>query len=328
MGPCRWQVLLLVVALKVHASGSLGVTRQRALIHSPVFMDLRLKGNCRPISSTATFNPLRNMRRKNIQLKLRPSATKHWDIEAFSPSKINLFLRIIGKRPDGFHDLGSLFQAISLGDDLKISKLAENVPDEFSCNMPGVPTDDSNLVIRAANLFRERTGVKHGLRICLNKTVPAQGGLGGGSANAATTLWALNKLFDYPVTQADLIDWSGELGSDITFFLSSGTAFCTGRGEILESVPRLPQRSVYVIKPEKGLSTPSVFKSLNYDELSQHDPREILRNFYRDHDIDGQEKYINDLQPPAFPLMPERERNIHIRNWRAKGRRCLPTVYG
>mmetsp|Transcript_11545 Transcript_11545/g.21166 ORF Transcript_11545/g.21166 Transcript_11545/m.21166 type:complete len:245 (-) Transcript_11545:251-985(-) len=170
--------------------------------------------------------------------------------------------------------------------------------------MPNVPTDDSNLVLRAANLFRQRTGIKKGLKICLNKTVPAQGGLGGGSANAATTLWALNKLFEYPATQAQLMEWSAELGSDITFFLSSGTAFCTGRGEVLESVPRLQERDVYVVKPQQGLSTPAVFKNLNYNELSQEDPRSILRKFYTENHH-SHEKYINDLEAPAFRLMPE-----------------------
>mmetsp|Transcript_112 Transcript_112/g.258 ORF Transcript_112/g.258 Transcript_112/m.258 type:complete len:425 (-) Transcript_112:60-1334(-) len=228
-----------------------------------------------------------------------------WDVEAFSPSKINLFLRIVGKRPDGFHDLGSLFQAISLGDTLKINKLGLEDEDTFECDMEGVPTDDSNLVVRAANLFRERAGVKGGLHMCLEKKVPAQGGLGGGSANAATTLWALNKIFDYPATQEQLVEWSAELGSDITFFLSSGTAYCSGRGEVLESVPQLPQRSVYIIKPEKGLSTPLVFKNLNYDALCKEDPRDILRRFYTDSGSNDKEKYINDLELPAFTLMPE-----------------------
>jgi len=242
-----------------------------------------------------------------------------WDIEAFSPSKINLFLRIIGKRPDGFHDLGSLFQAISLGDSLKVSKLDQNSVDEFECDMPGVPTDDSNLVLRAAKLFREKTGITNGVRVSLSKKVPAQGGLGGGSANAATMLWAMNKLFDYPATQEELIEWSGDLGSDITFFLSSGTAFCTGRGEILEKVPQLPVQNVYIIKPDVGLSTPLVFKNLNYSELSPEEPREILGRFYAngdtpisDEDDDNQAKpqdgtgikYINDLEPPAFRLLP------------------------
>jgi len=256
------------------------------------------------------FNRRFSMRAGDVLAEARAMTEikNQWDVEAFSPSKINLFLRVVKKRDDGFHDLGSLFQAISFGDCVKISKKNDDdVEDDFECNMPGVPTDESNLVIRAANLFREKTGIRQKLRISLQKNVPAQAGLGGGSGNAATTLWALNKVFDYPATMEELIEWSADLGSDITFFLSSGTAYCTGRGEILETVPRLPQKDVYIVKPSKGLSTPSVFKNLNYDELNKEDPRTILGKFYTlEEDLkDKKNRFVNDLEPPAFRLMPE-----------------------
>ncbi|GAB5361167.1 hypothetical protein AAMO2058_000690600 [Amorphochlora amoebiformis] len=261
---------------------------------------LRLRPETRIVPKSGLLRGMKRLRAAAVDVESEP-----WELDAFSPSKINLFLRVVGKRPDGFHDLGSLFQAISLGDRLRISRLEEGAKDEFYCDMPGVPTDDSNLVLRAAKLFRDRTGIKSGVKMCLNKTVPAQGGLGGGSANAATTLWGLNKLFDFPATQEELINWSADLGSDITFFLSSGTAFCTGRGEILENVPHLPQKELFVIKPSKGLSTPLVFKNLNYSELSQEDPRSILRRFYTTTDSNCSDMYINDLEPPAFRLYPE-----------------------
>eukprot|EP00667_Euglena_gracilis_P021213 EG_transcript_23198 len=118
-----------------------------------------------------------------------------WDLEAFSPSKVNLFLRILRRRPDGYHDLASLFQAISLGDRLSLRLLPEDAPDDvFECNMAGVPVDRTNLVLRAVDLLRQRTGVARRLHIRLDKTVPAQAGLGGGSGNAATALWAANQL--------------------------------------------------------------------------------------------------------------------------------------
>ncbi|KAL9190869.1 hypothetical protein ACHAXT_000575 [Thalassiosira profunda] len=148
----------------------------------------------------------------------------------FSPCKINLFLRILRKRPDGFHDLASLFQAVGFGDTLHLS-LATKDGDEFTCNMEGVPTDSSNLVLRALELMRqktERTDVFFSADLV--KRVPAQAGLGGGSANAATAMWGANELMGRPATLEQLIEWSGELGSDITFFLSRGTAYCTGRG--------------------------------------------------------------------------------------------------
>jgi 4-diphosphocytidyl-2-C-methyl-D-erythritol kinase len=123
----------------------------------------------------------------------------------FSPCKINLFLRIIGKREDGYHDLASLFQAIGFGDTLELSTLpvvpAHNeTVDLFTCNMPGVPVDDTNLVLRALQLMRRKTGVEQYFRANLIKQVPAQAGLGGGSANAATAMWAANQLMGHPAT--------------------------------------------------------------------------------------------------------------------------------
>lgn len=121
-------------------------------------------------------------------------------LSLFSPCKINLFLRIIRKREDGFHDLASLFQAIGFGDTLELTKIDDADADEFTCNMPGVPTDSTNLVLRALQLMREKTGASQYFRANLVKQVPAQAGLGGGSANAATAMWGANQLMGNPAT--------------------------------------------------------------------------------------------------------------------------------
>lgn len=119
----------------------------------------------------------------------------------FSPCKINLFLRIIRKREDGFHDLASLFQAVGYGDTLELKKLDDGATeDAFSCNMEGVPTDMTNLVLRALELMREKTGVKQYFDANLFKNCPAQAGLGGGSANAATAMWGANELMGNPAS--------------------------------------------------------------------------------------------------------------------------------
>lgn len=119
----------------------------------------------------------------------------------FSPCKINLFLRIIRKREDGFHDLASLFQAVGFGDTLNLSLTDNKESDEFSCNMEGVPTDSSNLVLRALELMRQRTDKKDVyFSADLVKRCPAQAGLGGGSANAATAMWGANELMGRPAT--------------------------------------------------------------------------------------------------------------------------------
>jgi len=243
--------------------------------------------------------------KKPSPLSMGTGTTKaEWDLELFSPSKINLFLRIIRKREDGFHELASLFQTTGFGDMLYFKKLqgTEVDKDEFECTMPGVPVDNTNLVIQALDLFREKTGVQQFFKVCLQKQVPAQAGLGGGSGNCATALFAANELAGSPATLRDLEKWSAELGSDITFYFSRGTCYCTGRGEILTPMAPLPPTSLYLVKPSKGLSTPLVFKNLDYSELSTEDPLEILRSF-----DDGIyfAKYVNDLEPPAFRVMPE-----------------------
>src|ERR1700733_15970617 len=108
-----------------------------------------------------------------------------------SPAKLNLFLRIVRRRPDGYHDLASLFQTVSLADTLHFS-LSER--DQLTCTDPALLTDHTNLVLKAVDLFRKKTGLSFGLKIHLEKHIPYQSGLGGGSSNAATTLWALNQL--------------------------------------------------------------------------------------------------------------------------------------
>jgi len=232
-----------------------------------------------------------------------------WDLEAFSPSKVNLFLRILRRRPDGYHDLASLFQAINLGDTLRLKLLPDGATeDEFKCNMPGVPLDRTNLVLRAIDLVRAKTGVTRRLRVQLDKKVPAQAGLGGGSGNAATALWAANELFGRPATLSQLIEWSAELGSDITFFLSGGTAYCTGRGEILTPLPPLPPQRLYIFKPSVGLSTAAVFRALDLTTLSPADPERLLEMFQKAMPTVAaapSSAFVNDLQLPAFQVAPE-----------------------
>lgn len=230
-------------------------------------------------------------------------------LELFSPAKINLFLRIIRRRPDGYHDLASLFHTVSLGDSLSLDLLPESAEkDELECNLPGVPVDESNLVIRAFKLFRERSGVQRFFRANLVKSIPAQAGMGGGSSNAATAFFGANELCGRPGSPADLIAWTEDpvIGSDATFFLSQGTAYCTGRGEIVTPVEPLSLPAdlpVWLVKPKYGLSTPKVFKALDLSALSTTDPKSLLDTF-KTKGVDHSE-WINDLEPPAFEVCPE-----------------------
>jgi len=233
-----------------------------------------------------------------------------------SPAKVNMFLRILRRRDDGYHELASLFQTVSLFDTLDFWLRAEEEPCEPDvplCSMEVaegslcadlIPTDESNLVMRAMLLFAERTGSTQRLHCRLLKRIPAQAGLGGGSSDAATALHAANRLAGFPASEDELIRWGGELGSDVSFFLSRGTAYCTGRGELVEPVAPLQPARCWLIKPQIGLSTPQVFGALGLsagEELPGADPQELLDQFS---DSVDDAPYINDLEPPAFSLVP------------------------
>jgi 4-diphosphocytidyl-2-C-methyl-D-erythritol kinase len=213
----------------------------------------------------------------------------------FSPSKLNLFFRVLRKRADGYHDIASLFQAIDLGDRLTLSPAAK---DHLSSSDPNLPCDDSNLVMKALKLFRAGYSFP-AVHIHLEKRVPMQSGLGGGSANAATALWALNQWALSPASLDDLCKMGAALGSDVAFFFSNGTAYCTGRGEIVEPMSIAPLTG-YLAKPDFGLSTPLVYLETRIDELSPVDPRDVLQSYCK-----GQPRYFNDLEIAAFRIEPK-----------------------
>ena len=261
-------------------------------------------------SSTKVYQDQRTHTQTSSSLYAADSSEDSDALTLHSPCKINLFLRIIRKREDGFHELASLFQAVGFGDTLHLSLTEKDKDaDGFTCNMEGVPTDQSNLVLRALELMRQKTNKKDVyFNADLVKTVPAQAGLGGGSANAATAMWGANELMGRPATLDQLIEWSGELGSDITFFLSRGTAYCTGRGEVMTPIdPPLPSGAkLSIVKPDLGLSTPKVFGALDYDGLSTEDPEKLRDTFLKEGVVDINYKYyINDLEQPAFDCLPE-----------------------
>ncbi|PNH12188.1 4-diphosphocytidyl-2-C-methyl-D-erythritol kinase, chloroplastic/chromoplastic [Tetrabaena socialis] len=162
-------------------------------------------------------------------------------VKLFSPSKINLFLRVTRRREDGYHDLASLFHAIDLGDEMEFTASPYTLQDNLVCSDPTIPSDERNLVIKALNLYRRKTFQTMYFDVKLNKKVPHGAGLGGGSGNAATALFAANKLMGSPASDEEMMEWAGEIGSDISVFFAKGAAYCTGRGEVVEDVaPPVP----------------------------------------------------------------------------------------
>ncbi|KAF8060510.1 hypothetical protein HT031_004686 [Scenedesmus sp. PABB004] len=224
----------------------------------------------------------------------------------FSPSKLNLFLRVVRRRDDGYHDLASLFHVIDLGDNMTFRVLPPGAAaDVLVCSDPTIPHDDSNLVIKALKLFRAKTGRAECFEVTLDKRVPHGAGLGGGSGNAATTLYAANALTGRPASNAELLEWSGAIGSDISVFFSTGAAYCTGRGEVVEDVaPPLPlDTRLLLVKPPVGLSTPAIFKALDLGRRSDADPRALLAGMAAAGRADPA-LVVNDLEQPAFDSLP------------------------
>ncbi|XAR51058.1 4-(cytidine 5'-diphospho)-2-C-methyl-D-erythritol kinase [Bertholletia excelsa] len=226
----------------------------------------------------------------------------------FSPCKINVFLRITGKREDGFHDLASLFHVISLGDEIKFSLSPTKSKDCLSTNVPGVPLDDRNLIMKALNLYRKKTGTDNFFWIHLDKKVPTGAGLGGGSSNAATALWAANQFNGCLATEKELQEWSSEIGSDVPFFFSHGAAYCTGRGEVVQDIPPpIPfDIPMVLIKPQQACSTAEVYKRLRLDQTSKIDPLALLEKISRNGI--SQDVCVNDLELPAFDVLPSLKR--------------------
>jgi 4-diphosphocytidyl-2-C-methyl-D-erythritol kinase len=218
-------------------------------------------------------------------------------VKLYSPAKLNLFFRVLRKRADGFHEIASLMQAISLYDRIEFSFADE---DSLTCTDPQIPTDENNFIHKARSLFRQKTGFSAPLAIHIDKQIPPEGGLGGGSGNIATTLYALNKLSEAGLEEEELATWAGEISSDAPFFFSNGTAYATGRGEIVKRLDPLRKTSFYLAKPEgEGLSTPLVYKHCTPNACVES-PEDLLRGGLR-----GELKACNDLEYPAFALRPD-----------------------
>jgi 4-diphosphocytidyl-2-C-methyl-D-erythritol kinase len=186
-------------------------------------------------------------------------------VERLSPCKVNLLLNILGKRPDGFHELETLFHHVRVHDRLTFQRSSKPVI-ELTCNHPELPTDSANLVYRAAVAFFQDARIENaGARIHLEKNVPLAAGLGGGSGNAAQTLIGLNELFGKPLLPEQLVGLAAALGSDVPFFLQDRPALGVGRGERVQSLEPFESLSgvhILLIHPGFGISTAWAYKNL------------------------------------------------------------------
>ena len=184
-------------------------------------------------------------------------------------AKINISLDVCARRPDGYHEMVMPMQTVSLCDELTIRAEGEGV--RARCSLRYVPCDDRNLAVRAAKRYLAAIGEEgQGLRIELDKRIPVGSGMGGGSADAAAVLRALNRAYDGRLSAEALTALAGEIGSDVAFCLRGGTMLATGRGEVLSPLPPLPPCRFVIVKPGFSISTPELFNKLDRAPIRMH----------------------------------------------------------
>lgn len=230
-------------------------------------------------------------------------------LEKQSPCKVNLLLNILGKRPDGFHELETLFHPVAVHDEMSFARAGQGI--QLTCSDPSLPTDHRNLAYRAAELFLRGSKIKEGVRVRLEKRIPLAAGLGGGSSNAATTLLGLNELFGRPLGMDKLQLIAAFLGSDVPFFLQSNPALATGRGEQIQSLdffPALKGTVFLLIHPGFGIATPWAYQNLaRFPAALNGQPgraRQLVSHLQAgDIKTAGSELY-NSLEAPALEKYP------------------------
>jgi 4-diphosphocytidyl-2-C-methyl-D-erythritol kinase len=210
-------------------------------------------------------------------------------MKILSPAKINLTLEILGKRPDGFHELATWMLPVGLYDALEIEPGSHW---SFACNVPELKGDHSNLVVRAAQRFNQASSIDTAYKICLEKRIPIGAGLGGGSSNAAATLRLLNELHNSPFGKQQLEKLGANLGSDVAFFISGHSAWCTGRGERIEPRPFPDDLWICLFNPRFAVSTPDAYHAFSILAPERKRGRETETPWGR---------LRNDLEPAVLP---------------------------
>lgn len=187
----------------------------------------------------------------------------------YAYAKLNLTLDVLGKRDDGYHDLKSVMQTISIRDDVEID-IGTGKPWSLKCDADGIPTDETNLAWKAAKVYFDAIGKDpEGIEIRITKRIPSQAGLGGGSADAGAVLRALNKHYNNPLSILALAELGADVGSDVPFCTLCGTAMAEGRGECLRKLPNIPDCVFVVCKPDFSVSTPELYKKIDQCEIAK-----------------------------------------------------------
>jgi 4-diphosphocytidyl-2-C-methyl-D-erythritol kinase len=221
-------------------------------------------------------------------------------MKILSPAKVNLFLKVIGKRIDGYHDLMTLMCCIGLYDTVSLNVGNTNIA--VSCNHPLVPEDESNLAYVAAHLFLNTLDKNEGVNIFIQKQIPVAAGLGGGSSNAAAVLLGLNRHYGNPFSKENLMSMGLSIGADVPFFIFQSPAIATGIGEKLKAYPGLENMRILLVSPGFSVSTAEVYKKLNLGLTKcKKKPKRFLLNNQR---FDPRWHLFNDLESVTASKYP------------------------
>ena len=224
-------------------------------------------------------------------------------------AKINWRLRVLGRRPDGFHELRTIFQTITLHDELSFTAhTGERL--QLTCDSAEIPVDESNLILRAAHALQDRFDVRRGAAIHLEKNIPVEAGLGGGSSNAAIAMLGLVQLWQIGTNKEELTEIGAQLGADVPFFLTGGTALGTGLGTDVRPINEVTAEHLLIVKPEAKVSTAEAYKLINARALTKKNSDTILSISCADEKFKDSHPYAlhNDFEPVVFKMKPEIER--------------------
>ncbi|MDQ0495974.1 4-(cytidine 5'-diphospho)-2-C-methyl-D-erythritol kinase [Paenibacillus brasilensis] len=228
-----------------------------------------------------------------------------------APAKINLMLDVLHKRNDGYHEVEMIMTMVDLSDRLTMSELPRDAI-IISSQAGYIPLDEKNLAFQAARLIKERYNVSTGVHIHLDKHIPVAAGLAGGSSDAAAALRGLNKLWRLGISDAELRVLGAELGSDVPFCITGGTALASGRGELLKPLPNPPQCWVILAKPPINVSTAEVYGRVKADQIAHHPSARQMENAIRNASFTEVCNALgNVLEDVTLKLYPEVE---HLKN--------------
>ena len=209
-----------------------------------------------------------------------------------SYAKINLTLDVTGKRENGYHDVKMIMQTVNLFDLIIVDKRKNGI--SVKANLEYLPTDERNIAYKAAKLFFERSGIDAGVSIIMHKNIPVAAGLAGGSGNGGAVLVALNKLYDFPFTEEEIIDMSVILGADVPYCIMGGTALAEGIGEELSKLPDCPKLNILLVKPPINISTPEVYREYDALDIVNHPDTEAMICAIKDKNISNMCKNLSN----------------------------------